>query len=252
MTHKADILSLQQSLYSSTNPTRQWLHCTRRDWILEEINNYSDKKGSALEIGPGAGVYVQPLTDAFSKVTVSDIESEFLDHLEPLQTKIPDFRCVLDDITASRLPRESFDLILCTEVIEHIPETDSVLANIRSLLKKDGILILTTPQRYSTLEICAKIAFLPGIIQAVRAIYKEPVLETGHINLKTSQEMSNHISAAGFEIVSSNKCGFYLPCVAEFSGRTGARLQQYFEKKIKDSFWDWILWTQCYVLKRME
>lgn len=40
----------------------------------------------------------------------------------------------------------SFDTVLCTEVLEHIPEPDSLIAESNRVLRKEGYLILTTPQ----------------------------------------------------------------------------------------------------------
>lgn len=41
----------------------------------------------------------------------------------------------------------SFQTTTCFEVIEHIPEPDLLLSEIQRILKKDGILFLTTPNR---------------------------------------------------------------------------------------------------------
>lgn len=43
------------------------------------------------------------------------------------------------------LPDESFDVILCTEVAEHVLDPAALLAEIRRCLKPDGRLILTVP-----------------------------------------------------------------------------------------------------------
>lgn len=41
-----------------------------------------------------------------------------------------------------------FDAVLCTEVLEHVPEPDSLFREIVRLLKPDGALVLTTPQTW--------------------------------------------------------------------------------------------------------
>jgi|GEM_PF-1751864 len=40
---------------------------------------------------------------------------------------------------------ESFDGVLCADVLEHIPEEERALEEIRRVLKKDGILVTSTP-----------------------------------------------------------------------------------------------------------
>ena len=49
------------------------------------------------------------------------------------------------DIIAIPEPDASFDVILCTEVLEHVPDPTKVLDEFVRLLKRDGKLILTVP-----------------------------------------------------------------------------------------------------------
>jgi SAM-dependent methyltransferase len=52
---------------------------------------------------------------------------------------------ILSDICQIPEPDASFDAILCTEVLEHLPEPITALREFRRLLKPNGILILTAP-----------------------------------------------------------------------------------------------------------
>lgn len=52
---------------------------------------------------------------------------------------------IISDITAIPEPDASFDVILCSEVLEHIPEPTHALDEFARLLKPGGILILTAP-----------------------------------------------------------------------------------------------------------
>src|SRR5882724_12373918 len=66
-----ELLALQRALYESRNPTRRWLHCTRRDWIAGRLTRLAaDGRRAALEVGPGSGVYVPLLARLFERVTV--------------------------------------------------------------------------------------------------------------------------------------------------------------------------------------
>jgi hypothetical protein len=115
------------------------------------------------------------------------------------------------------------------------------------LLKSGGILILTTPQRYSLLELITKIAFMPGVINLVRIIYREPILEMGHINLMTRKQVVMQLKEAGFRIREHYKTGMYIPFVAEFMGQSGQRLEQWFENILRDGSFNGLLWTQYYI-----
>lgn len=253
MTRATDLVELQETLYTSGNPTRRWLHCSRRDWVVEAIQQWS-KLGNtrALEVGPGSGLYLPVLAAHFREVVASDIEEAYLSHARGLMVLHPNLSLVVDDITVTRLEVGTFDLVLCTEVLEHVRESDAALRGMARLLRPGGTLILTTPQRYCLLELGAKIAFLPGIVTLVRRVYREPILEMGHINLMTEREVVRQIEAAGFTVVERFKSGLYLPLVAEFMGGLGLRFERFLEVRVRRGLFDWLLWTQYYIARRTE
>ncbi|HTT77743.1 MAG TPA: methyltransferase domain-containing protein, partial [Candidatus Binataceae bacterium] len=228
METEAELLPLLETLYDSRNPTRRWLHRTRRDWIIGKLRQYA-RGERALEIGFGAGVYLSALAELFSEVVGTDLENAHLQHARKIVLNYPNLRLLRDDICNSRLPEGSFSLALCTEVIEHLPDSPAALAAIHRLLEPGGILILSTPQKRSLLELSCKIAFLPGVINLVRRIYGEAVFETEHINLLTAAEAARQLEGGGFTIRERFKSGMYLPAVAEFGGGSGLRLQQWLE-----------------------
>lgn len=52
---------------------------------------------------------------------------------------------LVSDITAIPAPDASFDAILCSEVLEHVPEPTHALDEFTRLLKPGGVLLLTAP-----------------------------------------------------------------------------------------------------------
>jgi SAM-dependent methyltransferase len=245
---EGELVALQETLYRSTNPTRRWLHCSRRDWIVDALQRHVPVvRARALEVGPGAGIYLPVLARLFAEVVASDVEAAFLKHAAPLRHSVPSLELVRDDICASSMPAASFDLILCTEVIEHIGCSPAALRGMRRLLKPGGVLVLSTPQRYSPLELAAKVAFLPCVIGLVRRIYNEPILETGHINLMTARTVQRQLREAGFEVRERHQSGLYLPLVAEFGGAPALRLEQWLERRLRGTIGAGLLWTQYYI-----
>ena len=246
-----ELYELQQTLYTSKNPTRRWLHRSRRDYVIGAIEDWSTTAtGLALEVGPGSGVYLPELARVATEVVASDIEDAYLSQLLPLTKTHPNLRLERDDITRSSFDSESFDLVLCSEVIEHIAASATALREMFRLLRPGGLLILTTPQRYSPLEVVAKVAFLPGVIDVVRRIYAEPILETGHVNLLTERQVRGQLGTAGFRIEGSHKSGVYIPVVAEAFGDTALRLEQRLEAKMRGTRADGLLWVQYYLARK--
>jgi SAM-dependent methyltransferase len=211
---------------------------------MAAIHRRGEGARRALEIGPGCGVYLPTLAGAASEVIGADIDEDYLDHLRPIEEDHPHLRLVHDDILASSFPDGFFDLILCSEVIEHIADSRRAFAEMRRLLAPSGVLILSTPQKYSSMELFSKLAFLPGIIDVVRWIYKEPILETGHINLMTKRTVRDQLEQAGFTILETHTSGLYVPGIAESLGDRAVRIEQALERRLRKSRFDGILWTQ--------
>lgn len=251
MASKRDLLELQQTLYESKNHTRRWLHCSRRDWIIDAIRRYLPPgKKRALEVGPGAGVYLPVLASLFDQVTAMDIENAYLEHAQRLTALYPNLTLVADNITHSQLADGSFEIILCSEVIEHIPDPAAALREMHRLLSPGGIMIISTPQRYSTIELAARVAFMPGIVNLVRMIYGEAILEMGHISLMSAKELNCCLEASGFHLLERFKSGLYLPLIAEFMGAAGLRMESRLEDRFRSSsLLSNLLWTQYFVVQ---
>jgi 2-polyprenyl-3-methyl-5-hydroxy-6-metoxy-1,4-benzoquinol methylase len=246
-----ELFALQRTLYESNNPTRRWLHRSRRDWIVAALQRHGAGAHRVLEVGPGSGVYLPTLAETADKVLASDIEDAYLARLSPITDEHPNVSLVRDDITRSNLETRSFDLILCTEVIEHIADSRAALREMGRLLRPNGVLILSTPQRYSTLEICGRVAFWPGIVEFVRWVYKEPILETGHINLMTRRELAAQLGATGFTVRESRLAGVYIPVLAEAMGHRALRIEKALETRLRTRpMLSWLLWTQFVIATR--
>jgi SAM-dependent methyltransferase len=251
MTPDSELLQLLDTLYCSKNPTRRWLHCTRRDWIVATLGRYAKQgRRKALEVGFGLGVYLPALTEMYDEVVAIDVDEDLLERGRSLAAKYPNLHLAGDDITHSALSDNSFDIILCTEVVEHIADSAKAIAEMHRILRPHGVLVLSTPQRRSPLEVLAKIAFKPGIVNLVRMLYGEPVYETGHINLMSENQVGAQLRMAGFTIRERHKSGAYLPLIAEFLGERGLRIEQWLEPRMRGGIFDGLLWTQYYVAEK--
>jgi 2-polyprenyl-3-methyl-5-hydroxy-6-metoxy-1,4-benzoquinol methylase len=251
---QSDLVGLQLTLYESRTPTRRWMHRERHRIIVAALRRAAATSGSgvALEVGPGAGPYVPTLIELFDRVVVSDIEPDYLDHIRERFGATDRLDIVVDDIADSKLERASFDVVLCSEVLEHTSDPGAVLRGIARVMRPGGTLVLSTPQAYSTVELLGRIAFRPGLLHLARAIYREPVLPTGHISLLTRSEARELLAGSGFEIVSASASTFYLPGIAEFGGERGMRLLRRLESLLQRGRGAGLLWTQHWTATRRD
>lgn len=244
------LFTLQETIYASKNFTRRRLHQSRLAWVRNAISKYSIKTSSpsrGIEYGPGSGIYLPNLATTCEKAIAADIEKAYLQGIQPLLNKYPNLELVIDNIENSQFETGAMDFVLCSEVLEHVPNPELALKNIYRILKPGGIAVVTTPQKYSLMEMSCKIALLPGFIQLVRLIYREPILETGHISLRTANQFKKALQDCNFYIEDYAKFGLYVPFLAELGG---GQFIEFLERYLQNPKFSWMLWTQAFVLKK--
>ncbi|MHB8699237.1 MAG: class I SAM-dependent methyltransferase [Sulfuricaulis sp.] len=244
---QADI-GFQKNLYRDPNPTRHWLHNARREWVMSHIDRYTPTGNEkVLEIGVGCGVFTRHISARGCRIFAVDINSRFLDAVRDLPGVI-----VSHHDATENLMLNGFNVALCSEVIEHVPRDRSLrlLMGIFGSLKPGGVLILSTPQAYSTMELAARCLRLKPVLSLARWIYGT-VDELGHINLLTRCGLKRQITMAGFHVIEETAIGLYVPLLAEVGGVTGRRVAKFLERILwRIPLLSGLLWTQCYVLKK--
>ncbi|MCE8424421.1 MAG: class I SAM-dependent methyltransferase [Candidatus Methanoperedens sp.] len=103
---------------------------------------------------------------------------------------------------------ESFDLIFAGEIIEHIVDTDFFLSEIYRVLKKSGILIITTPN-LASFENRMRLLF------GIYPIWVNYSIEgTGHVRSYTPKVLKKQLNQHDFIIISHE--GNFIPILPQF------------------------------------
>jgi 2-polyprenyl-3-methyl-5-hydroxy-6-metoxy-1,4-benzoquinol methylase len=104
--------------------------------------------GNALDIGCNAGFYSKVLSDfGFRNVFGIDINPKYIVKASAaFGSNVPDKSIAFETLNATALPRTRlYDFILCTEVIEHTHDPNSVIQSIVALLAPGGIAVVSLP-----------------------------------------------------------------------------------------------------------
>lgn len=171
----------------------------------EAIQQLELKDGEkVLDLGCGDGYYSYLLSQLSLNLKITGIDSH-QEAIETARTQAPSKKItfIIGDAEKLPFPKNSFDKIIMSEVIEHVNDDMKVLKEARRVLKKDGILVLTTPNKnYSflwdpvnwTLEhffnFHIKSGFFAGIWNQ-------------HLRLYKPEELKKRMEKAGFKIVTS-------------------------------------------------
>lgn len=106
----------------------------------------SGSGGTCLDVGTGIGNNVRTLLRRFRIVNAVDVSARALDVLRRRYANFGD-RVVARKMDASALAYSdgSFDLVVCTEVIEHCLDPKSVISECVRVLKPGGFLLASCP-----------------------------------------------------------------------------------------------------------
>lgn len=117
----------------------------RHAWVAEALAALPDG-ARLLDAGAGEGRYA-PLCGRFEYVAQDFAAYEGRGDGAGLQTGTRDSSKLhlVCDITAIPEPDASFDAVLCTEVLEHLPDPLAALRELARLVRPGGVLILTAP-----------------------------------------------------------------------------------------------------------
>lgn len=156
----------------------------RNKFIINTLKTESFE--SLLDAGCGDGFLLNIINKNYiGKILYGiDISNLIIDKNKIL---FKDIEFVAADISGQDLNiNKSFDVITCSEVIEHLENWQNAIKNIYLLLKKNGILILTTQsgKRYKS------------------------DLNLGHIQHYELSDLTNELVKNGFEILTAYKKGF--------------------------------------------
>ena len=106
--------------------------------------------GQVLDVGCGGGILADAMARCGAQVTGIDLASKALRvaqlHAMEAQTPNVQYQEVSVEALAQQQP-QSFDVVTCMEMLEHVPEPLSILRAAASLLKPQGKLFVSTINR---------------------------------------------------------------------------------------------------------
>ncbi len=148
----------------------------------------------SLDIGCGSGLMTKVLAEASGEVVAVDVSEEAIDvtrgalgEATTVHLKAVD---VFNSSEAVSEWRESFDLVMLSEVLEHIPDDEGALATARELLGDRGWLLLTVPGDPNLWNVDDERA--------------------GHVRRYTREELNRKLTERGFQIHEIINWGFPL------------------------------------------
>ncbi|QND86799.1 Bifunctional 3-demethylubiquinol 3-O-methyltransferase/2-polyprenyl-6-hydroxyphenol methylase [Chromobacterium vaccinii] len=117
---------------------------------LDFIDRHASIAGKkVLDVGCGGGILAESMALSGAQVTGIDLAKKSLKvaQLHSLESGVPiDYRCVPVEELAAEMPA-SFDVVTCMEMLEHVPDPESVVRACATLVKPGGWVFFSTLNR---------------------------------------------------------------------------------------------------------
>jgi 2-polyprenyl-3-methyl-5-hydroxy-6-metoxy-1,4-benzoquinol methylase len=174
----------------------------RYRFVVQSVEDYLKfccrKPVHILDAGCGDGVQLQVLTQ-ISGLEVWGADCNLL-RTGRARQNFPTAQIVCCDLFSPPFRPAYFDIILCSQVIEHIAKDDLLLKRLADILKPRGLLILGAPN-----EGC-----FMGRVR--NHIFERSILKsTDHIHFYTEPVIRQKIEAAGFVIQQVIRQNWFFP-----------------------------------------
>ena len=144
-----------------------------------------------LDVGTSSGYLARRLAAAGASVVGIDVDEEAAAEAHEVCEQV-----LVGDVETMELPfaEQSFDVVLCGDVIEHLRDPERFLVRVRALIRPGGRLVLTTP---NVANWSMRLALLAG-----RWRYTERgILDLSHTHLFTKKTLEQTLERAGYRIL---------------------------------------------------
>jgi ubiquinone/menaquinone biosynthesis C-methylase UbiE len=169
---------------------RQWMHAQLRDIPGD---------ATILEVGCGDGSFTKSLAEHSSRVTAVDISAS---QIERNARAHPEIKFVQHDV-AQPFPFSTagFDVIWCSEVLEHLFDPGFALREMQRVLARGGRLLVTVPYH----------GLFKNVLIALFKWDEHFSPANPHLRFFTRNTLSQLAASAGFEEIETTTCGMNQP-----------------------------------------
>jgi ubiquinone/menaquinone biosynthesis C-methylase UbiE len=121
----------------------------RYRFVSQRLQQLSQKHqfDRALNLGTGEGDYDRMIAGHVRDLVGCDVNPADLDHARTLNQGVLNLRYEVNDALALSYPNGNFDLVVSSEVIEHVGRPDQMIREMYRVLAPGGWAVMTFPSR---------------------------------------------------------------------------------------------------------
>jgi SAM-dependent methyltransferase len=118
-----------------------FFHRNRARAVRRLTARYALADGPILDAGCGTGLNLRHLPAGSTGIDINPR------NVELIRTRLPNHNVIEGDIEAMPFADGTFATVLCTEVLEHVPDPAAAIREFRRVLRPGGVLIGSVPAR---------------------------------------------------------------------------------------------------------
>jgi ubiquinone/menaquinone biosynthesis C-methylase UbiE len=221
----------------SYSESHKWIRLAEREYLLCQkkilglVKNFSAER--YLDIGCAGGDFARQCGEAAGATELHGIEIDTHFCAEAGKHGIEVVN--MDASDKFPYPEEYFNLITANQVLEHVRDTDSLIQESYRVLRKNGLLVLSSPNLCSLLQ---RVLVVTGNQPTTLHVSKVQVgnfirgteTKAEHIHAFSPGALEDLLRYHGFRIVSSCGSGFYPlnPSLSKMASNLFPRLAVYY------------------------
>jgi ubiquinone/menaquinone biosynthesis C-methylase UbiE len=118
-----------------------FFHRNRARVVRRLTARFAVPGGRVLDAGCGTGLNLRHLPAGSTGIDINPR------NIELVRSRLPNHQVIEGDIEAMPFADDSFETVLCTEVLEHVPDPAAAIREFRRVLRPGGVLIGSVPAR---------------------------------------------------------------------------------------------------------
>lgn len=177
---------------------------------LQLLRKYAKVTGSFLDVGCGIGFFLRHFSETFPRNDLYGVDYSSYNIQKAKKTGAVIKKCDLN--VGIPFKDKSFDTLYIAEVIEHMFDPDKVFEECSRVLKKEGVLVVTTPNLCAWYNrLLVTLGIQPIFYESstkdpkngsgpLMARLKQGKIPVGHIRIFTLRALTDQLKRSGFVI----------------------------------------------------
>jgi len=125
---------------------------------------------TCLEIGCSVGGMTRSFAKKFKKIVAIDIDKGAIERAKKFNA-LSNIKYQIADALNLPFKNDSFDVVICNHIYEHVPDAFKMMDEIRRVLKKNGVCYLAGPNKYTLIENHYFLPFLSWLPKSAAGFY---------------------------------------------------------------------------------